>query len=382
MIVLDITKYFGETTGGIRTYLLQKARYVAERGDLRQVVVVPDQEESFTREGATSWYRLRSPRIPTEREYRLLLGRNRIRRIVAAERPNLIEVGSPFLVPWLARSAARGWDVPLVWFYHTNFPHIMAPPIPGIVPLRQWSGTWAWRYARVVGRMARATLVASESVALELERQRVPNVRRVTLGVNLEQFHPRRRAEAGATRARHCLPDGPLLLYAGRIAREKGLEVVLRGWNGVERDAEATLALVGQGPLRERLVAATADRRVVWLPHLADREELADLLAAADLFLAPGPAETFGLAALEAMASGTPVLAVDCGPVAERVTASGAGGVYAPGRADDFAQAALGLLTGDLGSLSRAARAYAERHHSWRAAFDRIFAVYDEVLRG
>jgi alpha-1,6-mannosyltransferase len=169
------------------------------------------------------------------------------------------------------------------------------------------------------------------------------------------------------------------VLYLGRFAGEKQLEIALVAWREVERRTGAWLVLVGQGPREGRLRALAEGLQVRWLPYVADRDQVADLLAAADLYLAPGPAETFGLSAIEALATGTPVLSVDDGAVAERVRLSGAGALYAPGDAGAFAEAAITLLRGDLRRLGQTAREYAERHHDWHAAFDGIVRVYRQL---
>src|SRR5581483_8031434 len=96
--VLDITKWFGETTGGVRTYLLQKARYVEARPWLRHVLVVPGARSSIAVGDGVRCYRLRRPRIPTQHPYRLMVSARAVRRIIEHERPDIIEVGSPFLV--------------------------------------------------------------------------------------------------------------------------------------------------------------------------------------------------------------------------------------------------------------------------------------------
>jgi glycosyltransferase involved in cell wall biosynthesis len=80
------------------------------------------------------------------------------------------------------------------------------------------------------------------------------------------------------------------------------------------------------------------------------------------------------------MASPTPVLSVDSGGVADRVRASGAGALYAPGDAGACAEAAIALFRGDLRVLGATARAFAERHHSWRSAFEGIIETYRTVL--
>ena len=108
---------------------------------------------------------------------------------------------------------------------------------------------------------------------------------------------------------------------------------------------------------------------------------MADLFAAVDLGVAPCSIETFGLSALEALASGTPLLSADRGGVAETVGRSGAGAVFRSGDPVALADQAERLLRGDLAELGAAGRRYAEAHHGWDAVLDRIFDVYRGILR-
>jgi alpha-1,6-mannosyltransferase len=377
--VLDITKYFGEATGGIRTYLLEKARFVESNPRLRQVLVVPGADDSIAQTSGVRCYRLRGPRIPTQDTYRFLLATRSTRRIIEHERPHLIEVGSPFLVPWLTRRANRALGAPMVWFYHTNFPSIIDHSLEHGVVARGLREA-AWSYIRRLAGLFRAVLAASETVARQLEARVGTPVHRVGLGVDLECFHPRRRPVAETTRRTAGLPPGPLALFVGRIAREKRIDILLDAWPAVERRTGATLVLVGDGPVRDRLRGRASGRRMVWLPYETDRTRLADLMAAADLYVAPGPAETFGLAALEALASGTPVLSVDQGGVAELVSRSGAGRLYPRDDSAALAETAIALLQGDLAALGVRGRAHAVAYHSWPAVFERIFEVYRRLL--
>ena len=125
--MLDITEFFGDTTGGVRTYLLEKAKYVQRRPELRQVLVGPGAEDEILEASGVRCYRLHGPHIPTQKPYRFMLATRSTTRIVAHERPDLIEVGSAWCAPWLVRLATRGLRVPAVWFYHSNFPRIIAP---------------------------------------------------------------------------------------------------------------------------------------------------------------------------------------------------------------------------------------------------------------
>lgn len=378
--VLDITEFFGETTGGVRTYILQKARYVQRRPDLRQAIVVPGARDEILEASGVRCYRLHGPSVPTQKPYRFLLATRSTSRIVAHERPDLIEVGSAWFAPWLVHLATRRVDLPAVWFYHSNFPRVIAPWPDRAGSPRRAAVEFAWRYVRRLGRMVRATLAPSDFVARELERAGVERVVRVGLGVDLDRFHPARRAAAAATRRRHGLPDGPLAIYVGRMAIEKEVDLLLSAWPEVQRRTGARLLLVGDGPSRRRLQRRPGSDRHHWLPFQRDRDRLADLLAAVDLTVAPCSIETFGLSALEAVSSGTPLLSADRGGVAETVARSGAGATFAAGDAAALAEAAVRLLRGDLASLGAAGRRYAEADHGWDAVLDRIFDVYRGIV--
>ncbi len=383
--VLDITKWFGETTGGVKTYLLEKARYVEARPWLRHILVVPGAHDSIATGDGVRRYRLRSPLIPTQHPYRLLFSTDSVRRIVTHERPDVIEVGSPFLVPWITRRATRGLDVPLVMFFHGNFPRTICPFPERAGPMRRRVDAGVWRYVRRLTREFRVTIVASDFMASDLERHAAAAtpVVKVPLGVDLDHFHPRRRADATRTRIGLGLPtDAPIAAFLGRFAREKEVDLLVRGWETIAAGTDAHLVLVGDGPARRRLQAQSRGPRISWLPYQSDREQLANLLAAIDLLISPGSIETFGLSALEAAASGTPVLSADRGGVAEQIRCSGGGALFTAGDAAALADAARALLRAshDLPRLGALARQYAEREHSWSGVFDRIVDVYRRVI--
>jgi alpha-1,6-mannosyltransferase len=378
--VLDISEFFGETTGGVRTYLLQKAQYVESRPELRQVLVVPGAHDSIHQGDGVRCYRLHGPSVPTQKPYRFMLATRSTSRIVAHERPDLIEVGSAWCAPWLVHLARKNLDVPTVWFYHSNFPRVIAPWPASAGWVRRGASKLAWRYVRRLSHLVNATLAPSDFVAGELEREGVERVQRVTLGVELDRFHPRRRSYTAETRRLFGLPEGQLVLFVGRLAREKELDLLLSAWATVERRTGARLVLIGDGPSRKRLQRRSGSERFFWLPFERDRERLADLLAAVDLYVAPCSLETFGLSALEAIASGTPILTADRGGVAETVTRSGAGGHFRSGDPGSLADTAVQLLSEDLGVLGARGRLYAEAHHGWDTVLDCLFDIYRRIL--
>jgi alpha-1,6-mannosyltransferase len=306
-----------------------------------------------------------------------------LRNIIAHEWPHIIEVGSPFLTPWLMRHVGRQFDIPVVAFYHTSLPRLVSDVGDG-------PPHWHRRLLRSVlsGYLGRLhgplplTIASSRFAMEDLLRAGVPRVAQVPLGVELDRFCPRSDSDRRAERERRGLPtDAPLAAFVGRFASEKALHVVLDGWSTVHARTGAVLALVGAGPIESQLRAHPAARGVRFLPFERDRSALAALLASLDIYVAPGPVETFGLSALEALASGTPVLSVDQGGVAELVQASEAGLRYPRGDAGACAEQAIALLHMDRAQLGAAARRYTEEMHSWTRVFDRLFEHYAQVIR-
>ena len=379
LTVLDISEYFSETSGGIRTYLLAKGAWVGTRDDCRQIIVHPAPLDRVMDGAHVRLYGLAGPRVPLNPQYRLILSTAKPKRIIEHESPDLIEVGSHLLVPWITRIANRRARVPLVWFYHGHLPRLIAPDHRRSLVQRGLERA-AWSYVRRLAEGCRGVLVASRHVADELRAEGVRNVEQVPLGVDLEHFDPRRRVRGAYLKSRLGIPEGRVALFAGRYAREKRLDLVLDAWPEIERRAGIRLVLVGDGPREREYRRHPYAARVTWLPFERDREVFADLLAAVDLYVAPGPYETFGLSALEAMASGTPVLTVDRGGVAELVGESGAGASYVFDSVDALIASATALADRDLPALGRAGRAHAEAHHSWDAAFGAIFATYRRLL--
>ncbi|MDQ3243664.1 MAG: glycosyltransferase [Gemmatimonadota bacterium] len=175
--VLDITNWFGETTAGAQVYLKEKGDYVGRHPGLRQVVVTPSHSDSVEEHGPVRHYRLKSPRIPTQPHYRLLLAAASLRRIIEHEYPDLIEVHSPIILPWLTAIAARRRDIPLVGFHHTGTTKVLR----GGHWNRPMSSLSA-AYARRLDRLFVTTLVASDYAASELAAAGAKRITRVPAG--------------------------------------------------------------------------------------------------------------------------------------------------------------------------------------------------------
>jgi alpha-1,6-mannosyltransferase len=238
--------------------------------------------------------------------------------------------------------------------------------------LDRWLGQWlpggaaltavADRSNAALARNFDAIVCTTDWAAEEFRRLDVPRLEVVPLAVDTAAFSrgvdcPRTGADRGGRPA-------VVLAMASRLSREKnpGTAVAtLRELLG--RGVDARLVVAGDGPLRRRLEADTRGLPVFWWGFVSDRSRLAALMADADVVLAPGPIETFGLAALESLACGTPVVADERSALPGVL---GAAGRSAAGHGVAFADAVQDLLTLPEPARRAAARARAEEF-SWEA---------------
>ncbi|MCA9737550.1 MAG: glycosyltransferase [Gemmatimonadota bacterium] len=380
--VLDVTTFFAPASGGVRTYLESKGAALARRG-LDHTMVVPDADSGSAFEHGTRIHRVRSPRIPFTPGYRLLLAPFGLQNVIEAEQPDVIEVGSPFVAPFLTWWATARAPVPTVGFYHADLVRAYAEPLSkGLDELaRERVRRSVGRYVRAVYSRFDVTVAASASVARDLVAFGLGNVECIPLGVDLERFTPGRRRNLLRGRV-GCEVTRRIGLFAGRLAPEKELDVVLDAHALLDPATRPFLVLIGTGPDQQALRARAAEQgHVCVLPFVADRAALADLYADADFYVASGPGETFGLSVGEAMASGLPVLGVDSGAVPDRIGSTACGWLY---RRGDVASCAEGLFAAaQAGSPRRTAvvRSHAEQTLSWEITFDRLTDLYRRLAR-
>lgn len=386
--LLDITGFYSDRAGGgVKTYLHAKASRLAQRG-VGHALIVPGADSHTRSLGATRVHTVKGPVLPVSPAYHLLLSAERVRQVIDEEDPDVIEVGSPFLVPPLVRRATRGRRVPTVGFYHADLVRTFAEPyLPhrAAAPLRMLARGAARRLARSVYDRFDVTVAASASVARELRSLGIRRVVHVPLGVALDRFHPEASGDA-PTRAQLAIADGvPAGVYVGRYCAEKGLDVALAGHARIPLARRPHLVFVGGGPHERKLQArAAVEPRLTVLPYVSDRDTLAALYASMDFYLAPGPGETFGLAIGEALASGLPVVAVDRGAGPDRVRGAGVATRYRHGDADDAARALesmAGWVQREGDALRRRARAHAEASLDWDRTVDRLLDIYTDLAR-
>ncbi len=366
MRIVRVANFIAPRSGGIRTALHELgAGYLAAGHE--PVLVMPGARASDQLTGQGRVITLWGPLVPFTGGYRVLLGRRRLAELLGALHPDRLEVSDRTTLRWTG-PWARAQGVPSVMVSHDSVARILgglrAVPARGAALLADLLNVRTARhYQQVV-----CTTAWAEA---EFTRLGAANVTRVPLGVDLELFSPHRRS--AAVRARYAAPGEHLLVHCGRLSVEKKPHRSLAALAELRAaGVPAVLVVAGDGPLRARLArqAARAGLPAVFTGFLADRRALAILLASADVAIAPGPAETFCLSALEALACGTPVVGSADSAVGEVIGAAGVT-VAAAGFA-------VGITT-VLGWPERGRRAAARRRaetFGWQLAVDGFLAAH------
>ena len=306
----------------------------------------------------------RLPRYPG-----LKFGLPATRRLLALWKespPDAIYVATEGPLGWSAVRAARRLGIPVATGFHTRFDEYMRDY--GVRFLQHTALRWMRRFHN----SAQATLVPTRELADFLQAQGFHHAVRLARAVDAQHFSPSRRDEA--LRAQWGLgPDDLAVIYVGRIAAEKNLDLSIRAFDAIrQQHPTAKFVWVGDGPVRERL--AQEHRDFVFC-GVQRGEALASHFASGDLFLFPSHSETFGNVTLEAMASGVATVAFNYGAAREHLQ-NGHSGV-AVDSDENFINAALRLSgDDDLRTMlgSNASRAMQRLHP------DHVVAEFEALL--
>jgi alpha-1,6-mannosyltransferase len=307
---------------------------------------------------------VRAPRLPVKSNgYRMITAPGRALKVLDRFRPTSVEISDKWtLAPIASWASARG--IGSMLFSHERLDTMAGLWLRGSVNI----SALVEHRNRTLGRRFDQVVVTSDFAAQEFAEDGV-RVTKVPLGVDLERFHPPRGRPV----------DDRLLklVYVGRMSREKsphlGVEVALELHR---RGVAFRLDMYGSGPDLEELRSMAADAPVVFHGYVKDRDAIARHYAQADVSFSVCPVETFGLAALEALACGTPILTADTGGAHELVDDTC--GASAPPDPVAMTDALLALVERPREQVRTAARARAELY-PWSTTVQRMLALHEQL---
>lgn len=370
MRIALFTETFLPATDGVVTRLRYTIKELRRIGDELLIIAPKYGEGPGTYEGAPI-YRVSSVPFPPYPQIKLAPINPGVGRALKEFGPDVIHAVNPFILGWGSPYYSRRLKVPLVASYHTNVATYSRFYKLGFLyqPTR-------WHTRRLHNR-ARFNLCTSEATREYLLSEGIERVHLWPQGVDIRRFHPEKASKWWRVRLSGGHPADRVVLYVGRLAPEKGigrLKAILRDVPGVR------LAIVGDGPARRDLETEFAGTPTVFTGLLLG-EELAAAYASADVFLFPSTTETLGIAMIEALASGLPVLAPRSGATPEVVSHGESGLLYEPDSASALIEAVNKILADDSlrAALGRGARA-AAKERTWESATRALRGYYERAL--
>ncbi len=381
MRILDANGSYSSSGGGIRVYHLEKLRYFNGKPGHRAALVIPGPAETLP--GTVGRvYGVRSVPLFSS-GYGMMAAPGDLEAAVLDFVPDLVEIGSPYVLPHMTRRVLTGTGIPMVGFYHGDFPgSYVGPYARKIFPRRiaSFLERLAEKYAGWVYGDMTAVFAASRFALEKLRSYGVTRLFHTPLGVDTARFTPEARSRAFRD-ALGVPEEGTLVLYMARFHWEKGLDMLLKAYPMFRDPGRIVLAVAGRGP-HYRLVKQFAERypEIRLLGFIGDRDEVAGVMASADVFLALGNYETFGLAALEAVSAGTIPVLSGAGASRELACSLGLLDPFEPGDPESLARTVKRAVFLSRQVPAEVLREYALDGRDWRDVFERMEGFYRRIM--
>ncbi len=387
--IVEISEFYSESGGGVRTYTHQKLEASARLGH-ETVIVAPGAEnrEQSLPGGKIVW--VKSPRLIVDPRYHIFVSSSAVDSLIAREAPDILVGASPWKGGWIAgqwRDPDQRLNPVKVLFMHADPMAVYGYTLLGRFisqPAIDKMLSWFWRYLARLSACYDSTLVGGSRLARRFTNFGLVRVSAIPFGADLSTFSPKLRSENfRRSMLDACrLPEtATLVLTVGRHHPEKRLDTVIAAIKTAQRTRPFGLYVVGDGLMRRRV-----ERLAVRVPNvyvagqINDRQRLASCMASADILLHGSGAETYGIVIAEALASGLPIVVPDQGGAADFAEQEYAE-VYVTGDHAAAAHALLKIMGRNRGAAASAAENAARtRIGSDSNHFDQLHTFYAELL--
>jgi len=356
MRIVHIANFYGPKSGGLRTTIHELGRGYKEAG-LEFIYIVPDETSYIEETEFGTKIAIKAPLIPMSGGYRAIINPVEVISILQSIKPDRIEVSDRLTLKRVG-TWAKKQGIFCVVFSHETLDGLVNKFLPKL-PFKKKIVDW---HNKRLSNSFNRVIVTTEFASKEFKRINCKNLEKVSLGVDLNQFATRYYHQ----KLRDNLAKGSqhLLVHVGRLSPEKNPMISIKALKILLRSkVDARLVVVGSGPLKEKMMAAAKGLPVEFYGFVSDRTQLAQIVASADVSIAPGPLETFCLSALESLATGTQVVCSVTSAVPEII---GEAGEVARNYSESFAVSIEKVLAkGSKSERAAVARKQAEKFSWW-----------------
>jgi alpha-1,6-mannosyltransferase len=399
---LHLTNSWHETSGGIATFYRALIAEANRRGHEIRLVVPADADRVEQVGEFGRIYHVMSPKASLNSNYRViypsqfLSPQSRLQSILASELPDLIEISDKYTLNYLAALLRMGlvktvdYRPVVVGLSQERMDDNVRAYFGGIPFAQKFCSIYMkWVYFPFFDHHIANSEYTAEELRSAAQGHLVPRQTWIRpMGVDLSHLSPNRRRNDLRRRLLQNFgadENAILLLYAGRLVPEKHLSLLFDLLAHLAKDDQRDyrLLVVGDGIERaqwERKCATEMPGRAFFFGHIRDKNVLADIYANSDVFVHPNPCEPFGIAPLEAMASGLPLVAPNRGGVISYANMENAWTVEA--NVESFAFAVTEAATNAIVAAERTTKAVAAAHqYDWKSVAPTFLELYEELNR-
>lgn len=312
MRIAVVTETWPPEVNGVALTLSKLVHLMSQRQHTIQLIR-PKQDKHDAGSDQAGWSEILLKGLPIPRYPQLKLGLPSKSTLIKAwshKRPDLVHIATEGPLGWSALQAAKVLRLPVTSDFRTNFASYSKHYGVG------WLSKPIMAYLRKFHNRTACTMVPTQALKVQLQTLGFDNLRVVARGVDTALFHPGQRS-LRLRQTWQADEHTTVLLSVGRLAAEKNLDLIVTTYQSLRQSGRAVkLVFAGDGPYRAALQAQCPD---AFFMGMCNHAQLAELYASSDLFLFPSLTETFGNVTLEALASGTPVLAYDRAAATELV---------------------------------------------------------------
>jgi len=385
MKILIATDTYYPDVNGAAYFTYRLATTLVKRGH-NVFVMCPSRsfKNTVSNDNGVTVYGIRSISIPVYRNFRISppFISGRIRGAVKEVAPDIVHIQNHFLIGKEAVNAAKKLGIPVMGTNHfmpENLVHYLHLPRTA----ERWAQKLAWRQCvRVFEQLDFVTTPTKTAVALLKNAGLRKDVMPISCGIDLERFKPTN--DGSYLNQSFAIPTNePVLLYVGRLDKEKRIDVILRALPDILRVTGVHLVLAGTGKEKRKLEELTEKlsiQQAVTFTGFVPDEDLQNIYRIADLFVTAGIAELQSIVTMEAMASGLPIVAVNAMALPELVHDGENGYLFSDGNSRMLAEKVIAILSNQTmrAQMSRKSLEII-KDHDINKVIEKYQSIYDEI---
>jgi 1,2-diacylglycerol 3-alpha-glucosyltransferase len=386
MKILIATDTYYPDVNGAAYFTYRLATLLAKRGH-NVSVMCPSRsfKNTISNDKEVMVYGIRSIHLPVYQNFRtspLFISRT-IRRVIREISPDIVHIQNHFLIGKEAVSAAKKLGIPVIGTNHfmpENLVHYLH--LPGIA--ERWLQRFAWRqFVRVFEQLDVVTTPTKTAAELLVKKGLKKDVVPISCGIDLERFKPIN--DGAYLERRFAIPiDKPVLLYVGRLDKEKRIDMILRALPDILRVTSVHLVLAGIGKEKQSLEELTEKlgiQKAVTFTGFVPDEDLENIYRVADLFVTAGIAELQSIVTMEAMASGLPVVAVNSMALPELVHDGENGYLFSDGDSQMLVEKVIAILTNQTMRAQMSERSLEIiKYNDINETIEKYEAIYNKII--